>query len=560
MLSLDTYKELFVQPDFLAESVLEEVAIKAKREGRAVEELIVSEGLLPTRECVKVMASHFDLPAFDQEKDAADPAFIRHANYEFLDRYSMAPLRIRSKKLVVAVSDPTLVVELQMLSQWLQAPLTLVYALPQQVRRMVHGISQEPLDAIRALASRATVGTDEDQAGNSVIDGVAVQIVDRVIEAALYRGSSDVHLEPHEQDMLVRFRVDGILQDVVQLPKHVQSLIVSRIKILSRLRSDDHSNAQDGKFRYQRHGVEVDIRVSVVPITGGEKIVMRLLAADSQFLDLEALGLDEDTLAQIRRIASHTTGMILSTGPTGSGKTSTMYAIIQHVNSREINISTIEDPVEYSVAGVNQIQVNRSSNLDFASGLRALVRQDPDVILVGEIRDDETADVAVNAALAGHLVLSTMHTNSAATTIPRLVDMGTNVFVTATSVRAIVGQRLLRRLCTRCKKSESVTAASLKDQFPQHVIKSIFGRKKSIRVHVPVGCEACGKTGYRGRTGVFEVLEFTDRVRQLVMDSAPAHVIEAAAKKDGMKTMLERSIQKVLSGETTLSEVQRTID
>ena len=380
------------------------------------------------------------------------------------------------------------------------------------------------------------------------------KIVELLIEYAFENKASDIHIEPEDADSLIRYRVDGVLHDVLHLPKELHNQIVSRIKVLSRLRTDEHLSAQDGKMQADV-GEKLDIRVSIVPIVDGEKVVLRLLSSHSRQFSLDNLGMGSADIAKLKNAYNKPYGIILSTGPTGSGKTTTIYAIVKIINSREKNIATIEDPVEYDIEGVNQIQVNPKTNLTFAKGLRSILRQDPDIIFVGEIRDNETAGISVNSAMTGHLVLSTLHTNNAATTLPRLIDMGIEPFLVSTTVNLIIGQRLIRRICVSCRQSKTVAASELRKILPKNSLDEYLEGKNEIRLYQGKGCSVCHNSGYRDRIGIFEILEVTPAIRELIESKASAADIEEKAVEEGMHTMLEDGLLKVKNGITTIEGV-----
>lgn len=388
-------------------------------------------------------------------------------------------------------------------------------------------------------------------------DAPIAKIVDLIIKYAYQDLTSDIHIEPEEKDTLVRFRVDGILHDVLSLPSHLHDQIITRIKVLSSLRTDEHMSPQDGKMRVELEEENLDIRVSILPIVYGEKVVMRLLASHFRQFSLVDLGMTEGDLKKVTNAFSKSFGMILSTGPTGSGKTTSIYSILKIINSREKNITTIEDPVEYRMKGVNQIQTNARAELTFASGLRSILRQDPNIIFVGEIRDSETAGIAVNAALTGHLVLSTLHTNDAAGTLPRLTDMSVEPFLVASTVNVIVAQRLIRKICEMCKGSVDITEEELLHNLPADVIKKHFGDGKSFRIYKGEGCKVCHMTGYSGRIGIFEVLEVSPEIKKLITAKNDSDIILKQAIKDGMITMLDDGLEKVIKGLTSIEEVLR---
>lgn len=384
---------------------------------------------------------------------------------------------------------------------------------------------------------------------------VAPEILGEILDDAIELRASDIHFEPQEDVVVVRFRVDGVLHEAGRIPREHYEGVVNRVKIESNMRIDEHFAAQDGAIRHKSDAGTMDIRVNIVPIVDGEKIVMRLLAAYVRTLSLADLGFTEEAQAILEKAAQKPFGMILTTGPTGSGKSTTLSALMKMRNQPDINISTIEDPVEYKIRGVNHIQVNAKANLTFASGLRALVRQDPDVILVGEIRDGETADISINAALTGHLLFSTLHANDAATAVPRLLDMGVEPFLMASTLEVIIGQRLVRRICPDCRYSYSVTANEAKSMFAG--ASKFFKGSKKVTLYKGKGCESCGNTGYKGRVGIYELLEITPEIETLIINRATSADINQYARKKGMKLMFEDGFSKALSGLTTLEELLR---
>ena len=395
--------------------------------------------------------------------------------------------------------------------------------------------------------------------GNSAEDAPIIDLVDTIISYAAHSRASDIHIEPEREAALVRFRVDGILRDVVSLPRDIFEQVVVRIKVLAKLRTDEHMAPQDGKISYQQEDEHYDIRVSLVPITVGEKVVMRILSDIAKKLSLHDLGFLGEDLEKLKLAYDKPHGMILSTGPTGSGKTTTMYAILKLLNKEDVNIMTIEDPVEYELPRVNQIQVNSKTNLTFAAGLRSIVRQDPDIILVGEIRDQETADIAVNSAMTGHLVLSTLHTNDAATALPRLLEMGVEPFLVSSTVNLIIGQRLVRKICTACRITEEHTKADWKweNQVSVGLMEKVFGDKQVWTMYKGKGCPVCHGSGYAGRLGIYEVLVVDEQIRQTLMKKANAEELEQVAIQNGMRLMIEDGLEKVKQGMTTIEELLR---
>ncbi|MCA9359024.1 type II/IV secretion system protein [Candidatus Kaiserbacteria bacterium] len=392
--------------------------------------------------------------------------------------------------------------------------------------------------------------------------GDIVQLVNLFLEYANDNRASDIHIEPLENNILIRFRVDGLLHEVVRYPRSLHDKVIFRIKIMAHMQTDEHAAAQDGRFEYHHgEGNTFDVRVSILPVTDGENIVMRLLDSHTHRYTLENLGLNEKDYQKILGAAKKPHGMIITVGPTGSGKTTVLYTILEKLNSPEVNIMTIEDPVEYAIEGVQQTQVNQKKDLTFANGLRSIVRQDPDIIMVGEIRDEETADIAINSALTGHLVISTLHTNDAATTFPRLTEMNVEPFLIASSVNIVVALRLVRKICNHCKESYIPTPAEIEiiksnEKVLEHISTITAGKDISqLRLYRGAGCRVCQQTGFSGRVGIFEVLEVDENIRLLITKKESADVIAAEAMRAGMATLLYDGVVKAVNGTTTIEEV-----
>lgn len=440
-------------------------------------------------------------------------------------------------------------------------PVKVYYATKRDVDDALNGYTKDIKLAYKKILNES-VGEASQKVKN---DLSIIKIVETTITYAYKNKSSDIHIEPYEDKSLIRFRIDGILHDIMDLPSEVHSQVVTRVKVLAKLRTDEHQTPQDGKISFKSDEGNIDIRVSIVPTTAGEKIVMRLLSENSRQFSLTDLGFSEPDLKKLTESYKKPHGMILSTGPTGSGKTTTLYAILKLLNKREVNIMTIEDPVEYEIEGVSQIQVNEKTGLTFANGLRSLVRQDPDIMLVGEIRDDETAGISVNAAMTGHLVLSTLHTNDSATAIPRLLDLGVEPFLVSSTVNVIIAQRLVRKICSKCRYSEEVSA--VKDSGNEKLMIGKNGtldkllknyiKGDKLRVYKGKGCDVCHQTGYVGRIGIFEVLLVDEEIKKAIVDKKDASVIQGIAVKNGMTTMFEDGIDKMMQGVTTLDEILR---
>jgi len=392
--------------------------------------------------------------------------------------------------------------------------------------------------------------------GNLQEEQTVSELLEDIVKDAYDKQASDIHFEPREKDMVVRYRIDGILHDILTIAKELEGALIFKVKISSSMKTDEHFAPQDGRIGFAFEDVKFDTRISVVPTTYGEKIVLRLLTTGGKALELKDLGFTEASMKTVERNYTKPYGMIVAAGPTGSGKTTTMYSILKIINSRERNIMTIEDPVEYSIEGINHIQVNAKADMTFATGLRALLRQDPDVIMIGEIRDKETAKIAINAAMTGHLVLSTIHTNDAVTTIPRFIDMGVEGYLVATTLNLIIAQRLGRKLCQKCKKKVTITK-----EMHDHIskVRPDLGKlvKLGATVYEETGCTQCRDTGFKGRIGFYEVLEVDKELRLLISENRDSDEIYDAARKMGLVLIVEDGVSKLLEGETSISELLR---
>jgi type IV pilus assembly protein PilB len=454
------------------------------------------------------------------------------------------------KGLRVAMYNPDNEAVKQQIAKTTGWPLVVSYATKKDIE---DAASRYATNAVQAFTDILAKAAKE----SATADAPIIAIVDTIIKNGYENKVSDIHIEPYEHTSLVRFRIDGILHDIVRLPNPLHDQIVTRIKVMSKMRTDEHQAAQDGKISFPLGKEKLDIRVSVVPIEEGEKVVMRLLSERSRQYTLSDLGFNGSDFEKLESAVKKPYGMILVTGPTGSGKTTSLYAILKQLNKRSINIMTIEDPVEYDILGVNQIQVNVKTNLTFAAGLKSIVRQDPDIILVGEIRDEETADIAVNSAMTGHLVLSTLHANDAATTFPRLFDFNVEPFLIASTVNIIIAQRLVRRICMQCRVSTEADAKEIGGMLPPAIFQKYFGGKQTVRIYKGKGCPVCHGTGYEGRLGIFEVMTMEENIRKAILEKKDSPEIAALAVGNGMTTMMDDGIRKVLEGLTTIEEILR---
>lgn len=535
------------------EEVLDEVLKSIQGTHMSLAAELISKGAVTDMQLGQILAKAAGVPFIDLSRQHIKPEVFSVVPSRIMRKYKVAAFDLEGGVVKLAMADPRMKEIPAMLEKKTGKKMEVYYATEKDIVS-VSGLYKKVLqstidDLLRSDIQKAT---------QTVSDSLPIaKIVDTLIDAAYQDRASDVHIEPEESTSLVRFRIDGVLQDVVRMPKTLHDRIMTRIKVLSNLRTDEHLSAQDGKMRMALEDEQLDIRVSILPVTGGEKCVMRILSSKAREYSLSDLGFNDSDLHKIERAYRQSYGMILSTGPTGSGKTTSIYSILKILNTRDKNITTVEDPVEYWIKGANQVQVNTKTDLTFANGLRSILRQDPNIIFVGEIRDSETAGIAVNAALTGHLVLSTLHTNDAATAMPRLTDMGVEPFLVASTVRVIVAQRLLRRICDGCKISVRVPRQDVVKHFSAVMLKKYFGDESELMFYRGKGCQLCHNTGYLGRLGVYEVLEVTKNIRKLITDRADSDLIEAAAKAEGMTTMLDDGLIKVQKGLTTIDEVIR---
>lgn len=474
------------------------------------------------------------------------------------------------KTIDIAMTDPGDIQTIEFIHRKTGLTPTVYLASPSDIKEAMRRYHAD-------LESDVTISsiTDEQEATDDLKKAAEelpiINIVNSILEHAVYEGASDIHIEPSEKEVTVRYRVDGVLRGVMTLPKKVKNGITARLKILANLKIDEHMVPQDGRFKIKVQDEELAFRVSIIPVYDGEKIVMRLLHEGQKPLSLDQLGFQPEARALVEAAIAKPHGMVLVTGPTGSGKTTTLYSVLGILNTPEVNISTIEDPIEYHVDGINQSQVNSRVGFNFASGLRAFLRQDPDIIMVGEIRDQETAEIAIHAAMTGHLVLSTLHTNDAPTTLPRLLDMDIPPFLVAFTANVIIAQRLVRRICDHCREEFKLEEGAIKEltkAFDVDKITSLFknhkislkGSEKNLRsmlFYRGKGCSRCGHSGYKGRVGIYEVLEIDDEMMKKINERATATEIGDLARKKGMTTMLEDGLLKSKSGLTTIEEVLR---
>jgi type IV pilus assembly protein PilB len=531
---------------------LEEALVFANQSGQKLGDVLYDRDLLTDSQIGQSLADLLHLPFVNLQQSDIPSDTTDAIPYIYQQKQLIVPIRKDQHGLHVAVNDPSDEQSLEFVAKKTGLPIVVHFATEKDFHSYFEKRTVSTTDfvsTIKQLLGESTSGDDKTP---------IIQLVDKLVTFAYQNRASDIHIEPQEKESLVRFRIDSVLHDVARFPLSIHAQVATRIKVMSHLKIDEHNSAQDGKFQFTAEGEKIDIRVSFTPIVQGEKIVMRLLSSKSRQFSLTNLGLNDFDLEKVVSAYKKPFGMILSTGPTGSGKTTTLYSILKLLNTRDINIMTIEDPVEYEVDGINQIQVNLQTNLTFADGLKSIVRQDPNVILVGEIRDEETADIAANAAMTGHLVLSTLHTNDAATTIPRLFDMNIEPFIIASSINCIIGQRLVRQICSQCRTSVELTKEQLVDLgLDEQSISFLLKDKEAVRAYKGGGCTICHQTGYSGRIGIYEVMTIDSSVREAITKKATSAEIQKLAISAGMTPMLVDGLKKVQNGITTIEEILR---
>lgn len=541
--------ELLKKINILDDKKVKEVNEFSKNSGATFQEALIQLNFISDEQLGITIANHLKIPFISLSKISIPEAVFHIVPEKIARKQKVIAFARDANGIKLAMADPTNNEIVEMVARKTQSKVLPHLASERDIMNTFYIFKKDLQKSFTKLLDKAKKIQGHDVPVS--------KIVDLILETAFYDKASDIHIEPQEDYALARYRIDGILHDVIKYPRELNDRIMTRIKVLSRLRTDEHMSPQDGKMRFEVEDSFIDLRVSIIPIVEGEKAVLRLLSAHNKNITLTDLGMNAQDLEKVSRAYSKSYGMTLSTGPTGSGKSTSIYAILKNLNTRAKNITTIEDPVEYRIQGVNQIQVNPKTNLTFAAGLRSILRQDPNIIFVGEIRDSETAGIAVNAALTGHLVVSTLHTNDAATALPRLMDMKIEPFLVSSTVNVIIAQRLVRKICEMCKTTISTSQEELQKNIPVEKVKKYFGTKSAINIYKGTGCPVCHTTGYTGRLGVFEVLEVTKDIRSLILKKADSDVIIEQATKDGMSFMLDDGLDKVAKGLTTIEEVLR---
>ncbi|MFW5703251.1 MAG: GspE/PulE family protein [Patescibacteria group bacterium] len=531
------------------------------------DDYLISIAGLPKETVLRVKAASLNVQYIDISAAAIDPQALNLVPEPLARRYVIIPYQYdaTSEALYVATTDPLNFSLIEFLESKTRKRIVFSLAVQEDITKAINNSYSQNLspEVREALKEVTPVQQKQEEYKPAESNAPMAKIVNTVLEFAMKSRASDIHIEPLEDKTRVRYRIDGILQEKLTLPKSIHQSLVSRLKILAEMKIDEHRIPQDGRFNYRAGAEEIDIRASTLPTVHGEKVVMRLLKKTGGIPSLEELGFSSQSLQYIERAIKHPNGIVLVTGPTGSGKTTTLYSVLNRLNKPSTNILTLEDPVEYQLPGINQVQINPQAGLTFATGLRSFLRQDPNIILVGEIRDKETTSLAIQAALTGHLVFSTLHTNDAPSTIPRLIDLGGEPFLLASIIQAIVSQRIVRKICPSCIQQTQADPAVIEDikQTLGNLLPQKFqdGSEPIVLSH-GAGCDECNRTGFIGRIGVFEVLTISQEINKLIFNSASADEIQTQAIKEGMVTMKQDGYLKVLQGFTTIEEVIRATD
>ncbi len=526
-------------------------------DGGSLPKVLADKGFASETDIARTLAEAAGLEYVDLSSYEIDPNAATFLSEEVMRKYNVIPIKMEKKKLTVAVSDPSNIFAIDDLKIITGIEVEPVVANESDIINAINQYSRidkevEELASLEEESEELPVTTIAEEAESE--EAPIVKLVNVILSEAVRSRSADIHIEPQDRDIRVRYRIDGVLHDVMRSPKSAQMVMSTRIKIMANLDIAEKRLPQDGRFSLVIDGKPVDFRVATLPTIHGEKIVLRILEKESIMIPLEELGFLPDTLEKYKKSLTKPYGAIFVCGPTGSGKTTTLYAALNVVNSVEKNIITVEDPVEYRLAGCNQVQVNPKAGLTFASALRSILRNDPDIVMIGEIRDKETALIAVESALTGHLVLSTLHTNDAPSAITRLTEMGIEPFLTASAIDCVIAQRLARRLCNKCKEvykpdKDFLKSAGYCDEDIER-IETLYKAK---------GCDYCSNTGYRGRTGIFELMLMSEEIKALTIERASSEEITKVARKQGMTSLKEAGLRKALAGETSVEEVLRVV-
>jgi type IV pilus assembly protein PilB len=542
--------QILVDEGVITEEVMKKALIMQKESGKKLGEVLVNMGFTTDEQIVNAVKEQLGIPLINLDNINVSQNIIDILPVSTAKKHEAIPIDIVNGSLLVVMSDPLNYFAIEDIKVATGYHVKTAIALRNSILKNIdkyYGKSkaQEAVQDYRKNFANRTVENDQELADETAAP--IIKFLNTIIENAMLYNASDIHIEPDEKEMRVRFRVDGMLREIMRTDINMLSAVISRVKIMASLNIAENRIPQDGRINFKVKQHTIDIRVSIIPTISGEKIVMRLLDKSSFSMDLEKIGLENNELTRLKKMIASPYGIIMVSGPTGSGKTTTLYSILNMLNDISKNIITIEDPVEYNLKGINQMQVNTKIGFDFANGLRSILRQDPDIILVGEIRDNETAEISIRSALTGHLVLSTIHTNNAVGTIGRLLDMGIKPFLISSTLAGVIAQRLVRKICPNCAEEYISDEREMR----------ILGLEKPVKLRRGKGCSLCNNTGYRGRTGIFEIFEIDNDIKNIIDTGYSENKVEKLAVDKGMNTLRKSCISKVLKGITTVEEMLR---
>ena len=571
----DRLQEILIRDKHITQEELDLALKEQEKSGGELSKILVKLNLVNEDVLTQVLSEGLGLPPINITRLTIDPEVVKLIPKEIATKYQIIPISVMGNQLTLAMADPLNIFVIDNVKALTGYEISPIVSRPKDIEKAIkenypeekreeeianpsetfEGIIKDIHDISEFELVKDSGADEQSKVEELTGEAPIIKLTDTIIQQAVLSKASDVFIEPMEKTMRVRYRIDGVIREIDRMNKVLHFPIVSRIKVISSLDISEHRLPQDGRFKtIISKGKEVDFRVSVLPTAFGEKVVLRILDQDGSVLDIDRLGFDPSSLERLKECSIEPHGMILACGPTGSGKTTTLYSILKYVDSPKKNIVTVEDPVEYQLKGLNQVNIKPQMGLTFPVSLRSILRQDPDVIMIGEIRDAETLDIAVKAALTGHLVLSSLHTTTAAGSITRMINMGVEPFLICSSVLAIVAQRLIRRICTFCKEPQEVSAATMKSL---NLEKYFLKGTKKYEIFRGKGCKRCLNSGYKGRVGITEIFIFSPKIRELVLARASELKLKEASRAEGMKTMREDGLKKVIEGLTTLEEVLR---
>lgn len=560
-------KSLLLESGLVSEDDFSASKEEARRSNVSITNILIGSGKIPEDYLAELLSPYYDCKVVNLKKEELNQETLELLPEIYAKSKNVAIFERDEKKGIIklAMLDPfdydTIEYVRAKFGMWVEPYLTTFPSLRFALKHYKKKIGMEFNEIISENIEQSLSLAGESDLSKTATAVPIITILDNIIDRAVTLGTSDIHFEPLENELLVRFRIDGTMSEILSLPKTIAPILVARVKILGNLQIDEHRIPQDGRFRFEMDdGTNIDVRVNIMPIFNGEKVEMRILKNSSRPFTLEDLGLSESGTVILNEEIKKPHGMILVTGPTGHGKTTTLYAVLHILNTPLVNITTIEDPVEYEFPRVNQTQVNAKAGVTFANGLRALLRQNPDIIMIGEIRDDETVEISIQAALTGHLVLSSLHTNDAPSAIPRLVDMGAQAFLLSSTVNLVVAQRLVRKICSSCTESYKATPAIttlIKTQLKKHNDKVT---KIPKTLYKGAGCKVCNNSGYQGQIGIFELFRVSEEIKKLILSESDVSILRKKAIQEGMVTMFEDGLDKIEKGVTTIEEVLRVVN